>query len=231
MKSILRAVLSSNGLKFNEKGDVMAKDVGVFVNHTGVTASLYEEGKICVYRRQQGVWKIIREQVFGLEKSRGMREMRSKIAEALDFLADCKIFVALSVVGLPYFEMEKAHISVWEFEGNPLDFLDYIISQEKAAQEQDRHQGIYEVPVPVERSNGYYSISIKDIQENNTGITSKQVLLPFIRKGGFYELEIICSHVPPWLEMELDNGSLTGAIQKIDARETKVIIERKCCEA
>lgn len=221
----------SNGLKFNEKGDFMAKEVGVFINSAGVTASLYDEGKICVYRRQQGAWQIIREQVFGLEKSRGMREMRSKIAEALDFLADCKIFVGLSVVGLPYFELEKAHISVWEFEGKPLDFLDYIIAQEEAAQKQKHQKESYRVPVPVETSNGCYSISIKDIQENNSGVTSKQVLLPFIRKGHFYELEVICNHVPPWLEMELENGNLTSMIQKIDAREIKVTIGRKCCQS
>lgn len=220
----------SSGLKFKEKGDFMAKDVGVFVNSDGVTASLYEQGKICVYRRREGTWNIVREQVFGLEQSRGIREMRSEMTKAIAFLADCPIFVGLSVSGLPYFELEKAHISVWEFEGNPLEFLDYIAEQEEMARQQEKAK-IYEVPVPVEKANGCYSISIKEIQENNSGITTKQVLLPFIRKGKFYELEILCNHIPPWLELEMEAGSVTGTVQKIDAKTHKVVLARKCCDS
>ncbi|MDA8213485.1 MAG: nitrogenase, partial [Clostridia bacterium] len=65
---------------------------------------------------------------------------------------------------------------------------------------------------------------------NNLGVTSKQVLLPFLRKGKFYSLEVICSHLPPWLEAELMSGNLTSSVAKISSNELRVIIAKKCCQ-
>lgn len=81
---------------------------------------------------------------------------------------------------------------------------------------------------PVAFADGRYQISLKEIQEGNTGITTKQALLPFIRKGEFYELEVLCSHVPPWLEAELAAGNLRKEKSMI-GNEIKITITKKCC--
>lgn len=209
----------------------MAKAVGVFINDAGVAASLYEQGVLRVYHKRQGGWLVAKEMNFGLDQNLNIREMRGRMTDALSFLGDCKIFVARSVVGVPYFELEKEHISVWEFEGKPLEFLDYISQQEAAAEIAVKEQENRVVPLPLETAPGCYQISIKDLQEGNGGVTSKQVLLPFIRKGGFYELTVTCGHIPPWLELELASGNFATVIEKKGEHEIKVIITKKCCEA
>ncbi|RYD03903.1 hypothetical protein N752_17630 [Desulforamulus aquiferis] len=158
-----------------------------------------------------------------------MKDLRSRMKEVVDFLGQCKTFVGLSVTGVPYFELEKARCSVWEYEGDPLGFLDYVLEKEEAEEKESAEAKTTPV-APVETFPGCYRISLKEIQEKNTGVTSKQALLPFIRKGKFYQLEVICNHIPPWLETELQIGNLESRSEVIARNEIKVIITKKACQ-
>jgi Fe-only nitrogenase accessory protein AnfO len=207
----------------------MPANIAVHVSENGETASPYDIGKIVVYRKKNSRWNVLKEKDFILDKSLGIKELREKMVEALEFLNSCRIFVGLSVAGLPYYELEKAGFSVWEFEGKPLEFLDYVLAEEKEKYKQVKsRKKNYVMLTPDELSYGYYRISIKEIQENDTGITSKQVLLPFLRKGRFDSLEIICNHVPPWLQAELMGGGYSGDIEKGAHKEVKIILSRSC---
>ena len=206
----------------------MARDIAVFVGEDGNATSLYEKGKIIIFQKRQGKWKKLREKTFTIDKSLSLKELRAVMTEAMIFLADCKIFVGQSLVGVPYFELEKAGFSIWEFDGQPMEFLDYVLEKEEEAQINGAKEEVEPLPVPVDLGNGHYSINLKKIQQNNSGFTSKQVLMPFVKQGKFYQLEIICSHIPPWLEMMLQEGNLIGVIEKISPGETKVTISKTC---
>ncbi|MFZ3172885.1 MAG: Fe-only nitrogenase accessory AnfO family protein [Carboxydocellales bacterium] len=209
----------------------MQKEIGIYMNVQGETASLNEPGRIVVFQKKQGQWSITREQPFNPGKSVGLAGLRRKMEELISFLADCRIFVGFSIVGITYFSLEKAGFSIWEFHGKPEEFLDYIQEQEALTENDvkkcDNQKNDQIIPLPVETSAGCYQISLKKIQENNLGLTSKQVLLPFLRQGKFFALEVICSHLPPWLEAELLQGNLTGAVEKIGPNELKVTISNK----
>jgi len=149
------------------------------------------------------------------------------MAEVIEFLGTCNVFVARAIVGVPYYELEKAGCSVWEFDGEPLDFLNYIQEKEEEAKLEEVEPMV--IPVPEELANGYYRISIKQIQEIESGITSKQVLLPFLRQGNYYQLEVICSHIPPWLETETLTGNLVCESEKIAPGEVRLVVRKKVC--
>ena len=208
----------------------MAMEVAVLLGETGETVSIYEPGQVVIFRKMNGNWKPTKKDNVFLSKSLGLNGLREKMAETLGFLDDCKVFTARSVTGVPYYELEKAGCSVWEFEGKPDTFLDYIVEHEEEEQIQANAEPVITPPKPVETSNGCYSISLKEIQSNNTGFTSKQVLLPFLRQGTFYTLEVVCSHVPPWLEVELADGSFSSYIEKLGKDELKVVIAKKTCD-
>jgi len=137
--------------------------------------------------------------------------------------------VGSAISGVPYFELEKAGCSVWKFNGRPQEFLDYILAEEEINDLKATGPGGVSVPEPEEVSEGCYQISIKDIQQNRHGLTSKQVLLSFLRKGVFYSLEVLCSHIPPWLHTEILSGGIKGKIERISCNEVKVLINKKCC--
>lgn len=208
----------------------MGMEVAVFVGETGETVSIYELGKIAVYRKEAGSWTTLRESAFALNRDGGVNALRRQMEDLLVFLDECTVFTARSIVGMPYYELEKAGCSVWEFAGKPEEFLEYILSKEEDELREQKNSGAGEViPVPVHTGKGYYRISLKDIQASADGVTSKQVLLPFLRRGEFYALEVLCSHVPPWLEAEFIQGKLSGITERTGTGEFKVTITKNCC--
>ncbi len=210
----------------------MAKEIAVFIDADGRAATLNEQGKIVVFTKWSQKWQRTREQDFTLAGDLDLRAMRQKMGEILTFLGDCKIFVGQLVTGLPYFELEKGQISVWEYEGLPADFLDHVWATEEAAKIKLENQTeLTSIPAPLDLGNGCYRISIQDIQNNNSGITSKQILLPFLSQGKFYQLEVLCSHLPPWLEMELGNNRFVGVVEKLASNQIKVVITHQPCDS
>lgn len=207
----------------------MAMEVAVLLGETGETVSIYEPGHVVVFRKMNGNWEATKKGDIFLSKSLGLNGLRKKMTETLDFLEKCRVFTARSITGVPYYELEKAGCSVWEFEGRPETFLDYIVEKEEEERFQAGAKQAAIPPTPVETSNGCFSISLKEIQANSTGFTSKQVLLPFLKKGKFYSLEVVCNHVPPWLEAELAGGNFSVHIKKISKDELRVIIAKKSC--
>lgn len=69
-------------------------------------------------------------------------------------------------------------------------------------------------------------VIIKDIQEKDLGITSKQALLPFLKKGGFKTLEATFNHLPPWLEQELVMHNLKQQVLEEGEGLVKILIDR-----
>lgn len=208
----------------------MPRKIAVYVDADGYTASLSEEGKVVVYGKKLGRWEALKEKEFSPGRHLTMQELRNNITEMLDFIGDGRVFVGLSVTGIPYFELEKSGYSVWEYQGQPLGYLDYVLEKEEKERYQETYPGgTIKLPVPLKISDGCYRISIKEIQENTTGFTSKQALQPFLRRGEFYSLEILCSHVPPWLETELVIGGLDGVVEQLKKDLARVTITRKCC--
>ncbi len=202
----------------------MVGDIAVFTNEQRETASLYQPGKITVYHKLPANWEILREQNFCLNRDSGILGLRKSMNEALKFMQQCRIFVASSVVGVPFFELEKSGYSIWEFAGKPPEFLDYIWQQEAQARQQENNQ--VKIPSPFETTPGSYQISLNEIQGQNYGISTKQALLPFLRKAEFRNLEVRCRHVPPWLEAELISCNLTADIMKISQDEFRVFVNK-----
>ena len=180
----------------------MAREIAVFVGADGACTVLEAPGRVVVYRRAQGAWEPDRETGFSCGGVRGMRELRQKMGELLPFLGSCRVFVARSAAGVPFFELEKAGHSVWECEGRPADFLEQVWTGEEQARAAEATRETAGLPVPEETSAGHYYVNIREVQGGNADLTSKQALQQFVRRGRFLTLTIGCSHVPPWVEAE-----------------------------
>lgn len=210
----------------------MTREIAVHTSRKGETAAITEAGNIIVYRRQMGIWGIERQLAFALAQDKGIREMRGQMADVLQFLGDCKIFVASSITGVPYYELERTGCSVWEFAGKPVEFLEYVIAKEEEAEQEQlaAKEKPVVIPIPEPTGGGNYRISLKEVQETDAGVTTKQILLPFLKRGGFYQLEIICNHIPPWLELEaMTGGNLVYESEKIGPGEMRVLLKKRTC--
>jgi len=206
----------------------MPRKIAVYVGENGETTSLSKKGKLIIYEKREGEWLKHSEENYDLEEITAIKYLRIKIEEIIVFLDDCNVFVGRSVIGIPYYMLEKANKSIWEYMGKPLEFLNDILEkEEKADLINEGHTIDKKDLVPVEISPGYYRVSIKKIQAYKTMRTSKQVLMPFLEKEKFKTLEILCNHVPMWLEGFCLSNNLDLQKLEFPFGKIKVIISKK----
>ncbi|MEN6342002.1 MAG: Fe-only nitrogenase accessory AnfO family protein [Methanospirillum sp.] len=214
--------MSSSGSSCRDtaNGDRACAEIAVVLGPGGLTAPLHEPGRIVVFRRDRGAWEPARETTFALDPGAGLRGLRHAMQDLLAFLGGCRVVIARTAKGVPYFELEKARCTVWEIAGDPAELLEEVWQEEAA----EAHQAgeTSGTPVPEEITPGNYYVSIKELQEGNAGVSSKQVLQGFVRRGAFRTLVVRCSHVPPWLSAEAMTSGCTVEIEQVGIRECRV---------
>ena len=161
-----------------------------------------------------------------LDPSGGLSGLRNTVTGITEFLGSCRTVVAKSASGALFFELEKARCSVWEIDGAPEDFLDRVLQGEKDEQDPAIQRGaeVQQIPAPREISPGKFVISIREIQGKRPELSSKQVLRSFVRGGGFTELEIICDHIPPWLDADAAQQGYLLMSEQIAMNEVRVLL-------
>jgi Fe-only nitrogenase accessory protein AnfO len=210
-------------------------EIAVMLGNDGRTVSLSDPGTLMVFRRERRQWSVTRSQEFALDPAAGLSGLRKTVAAMMEFLGTCRTVVVKSASGALFFELEKARCSIWEIDGVPKDFLDQVWQDEKEDQEHAAFPPVAgaEIPAPLEISPGKFMISIKDIQGKRPELSSKQVLRPFVRQGGFTELEVICDHIPPWLDADAEQQGYLLTSERTAMNEVKVLLRNPasggCC--
>lgn len=207
----------------------MVFEIATILGNDGRSSTLTRSGTVVVFRRNQGEWRPDREMPFTTTDTDSLADLRRKMADILCFLGECKLFVANSVTGALYYELMKAGCSVYEVLGKPDDFLEDVLLEEEREQTKIAAGRNQPLPGPYERAPGEYFVSIKEIQGKTPGITSKQILLDFMREGEFKTLEIICDHIPPWVEMESEQRGYRIESEKIRPYEVRMVITKSTC--
>ncbi|CFX69924.1 Nitrogenase iron-iron, accessory protein AnfO [Syntrophomonas zehnderi OL-4] len=200
-------------------------EIAVLIGADGTAAPIQTAEEIQVFKYDGFSWELSRRMLYNLQAIQGLKAMREYMDRIISFLNGCRILAGSAVVGLPFYELEKAGFTVWEMTGHPADIIAHIMAAETQT-EVPRQLNDPSIPEAAETSHGCYSISLKDIQNRNTKITSKQILFPLLKNEQVRNLEIICSHIPPWLEIKLISGELEGTIEKITSNEFRVTIHR-----
>ena len=201
----------------------MADEIAVILKDDGTTGTLGEPGLLAVYSREAGTWKNVRGMSLAPDPSLGLKGMRAMTAGIISCLGDCCIIVTRSAGGALYFELEKARCALWEIAGRPGEFLDQVwADEEKERASAAAPAPAGSIPRPQEKTPGNFFISIKEVQGKRPDMSSKQILMQFIQSGGFLVLDILCSHVPPWIEAEAERRGYTLETEQVDRDSVKV---------
>jgi Fe-only nitrogenase accessory protein AnfO len=208
-------------------------EVAVITGSDGRTVPISVPGTVVVYRRVRGTWLAERRLPFSIEKDGGLSGLREQMEILTLFLGTCRTFVARSASGALFFGLEKAGCTVFEITGSPSEFLDTIWQDAKEEQEAKAPVPAgTDIPSPLEIAPGKYYISIREIQGKRPEVSSKQVLRPFVQHGAFSELEIICDHVPPWIEVDAERLGYEISSERTGLHDLKVLLRRPaggCC--
>ncbi len=201
-------------------------EIAVLVGEDGTAAPIQAASELRVYKQSCNTWEIDRSLPFNISSARDLKAMRDYMLTIIEFLGDCRTWACLSISGIVFFELEKNGFTVWEMDGAAYAILDAISADTAAADSTPSLPIAVVKPEAREISPGYYSVSVKDIQNCNGMITSKQILLPLLGDKSIHKLEIVCTHIPPWLELKIVNGELEAQIEQTAVHETRVTISR-----
>ncbi len=206
--------------------------IAVLIDSMGQTASLFEATAIKRYGKSAGKWMVMEECPFRIVAAQGLKALRESLMEIIVALGDTKIIAGREIAGLPYNIFDTAGFRIFEVEGRPEIFLDFISKAAEENMESLLHpvQEEQTVARPQQtETEGVYCVNLKELQIRNPEITSKKVLLPFLKNESFYELEVVCSHVPPWFERDFDKLGLKFDAVPTSQNECRVKIYRKVC--
>jgi len=146
--------------------------------------SLNQSGTTKVYLKEKEEWKIINEIAFESNDLMSSDIIRDNVKIMASAIGDCKVFVARGVKGIPYTVLDGMGFNIWKVEGIPEDFLDLVVKGEEEEKLNKEKPEI--IPTPIKSGKeGNYFIDMKTEMQNNSNLTTKQILLPFIHKTTF----------------------------------------------
>jgi len=210
----------------------MNKEIAIVLNDSRQTETMHEASVIRVYSKEKDHWEVINEFPFTLKGLTVIKTIRENVLNLVKMLDKCRIIVAKKLNGVPNNVLDMSGFTMVEVEGNPEEFLDDVLERieefELSLSSAAREKEISARPVSP-NNDGYYYIDLKELQTKNSGVTSKQALLPFLNNGSFYQLEIICSHAPKWLEEELKRMNMKSVATMIKDNEYKITVCNKTC--
>jgi Fe-only nitrogenase accessory protein AnfO len=217
--------------------------IATYLNERGEVADFGQSGEICLFEGAIGEWVGNSVAPLDLGGMASLSELRARLREACTPIHDCRSFLVGETGGILNAFLEGLGFATWYSEGSLAERLDNVARRE-AEREQiggsSRGEGEEEDftaaprihrPSPVgDPKEGAYRIDLSTALEEQPGINSKQILIPFLAERDFSRLEIYCDHLPRWLErkaaelglslvIESARGSGTGLVARLSAPE------------
>ncbi len=147
-------------------------------------------------------WQAVRTASFSPITGNTIEKLR-KEAEAIMTLAeDAKAVLCRELSGIPFSVFNQNGYCIFCSEKADQDTFDGMIKDiEESDEKRRRKEAMIQNAGPVEtQTPGIYFLDLVQLQKECPEISSKKALLPFLSNTPFLELQLVCAHIPPWLE-------------------------------
>lgn len=198
------------------------------LSRDGVLCPIEQCTVVLLFCRIGGRWAMREEIPWHLIARKDPQDVRDQVRSLILELGECRIIVAERLVGLAYHVFDRMGFAVFEATEIGDDLFDSVLSDVQTAAEQPEGEPLG--PAACD-SQGRFELDLIILQKKHPEISSKRALREFLRGNrNFYELRILCSHVPPWLEMELPALRLDWRTEKLPDGRLSVTIFRRTCK-
>lgn len=194
----------------------------------GRPSSAEECTSVLLFSREGGGWEVTEEISWHLTQEGELLDIRDQVRSLILELGECRIVMAAQLSGLAYHVFDRMGFAVFEAAELSGGLFDSILED----MEQDRDRKEEQSPTAPERCDdqGRYFLDLIALQENHPEVSSKRALRDFLHSNrNFFELKVVCSHVPPWLEAELPALHLGYRTDKLSNGSLSVTISRRLC--
>lgn len=198
-------------------------EIAAFLEDKDIISTFEEAKYIKIFIKDQYVWKVKKIILINrTNDNRGINEIRLEYQNLLSEFVECKSIIVKKAFGIPYSVFYMEDFSIWELEGQPLDYLDKIVESELEQEELERK----EVEIGKKIRDRYYLIDLQELELTNPELSSKKAIIPYLEKEEVEKIEVHCCHVPPWLVNKQNNGEIKLKINEIGRNNYTVIIEK-----
>jgi len=207
--------------------------IGVILNEKQEIASLLDGTKLIIFEKKEDGWKETKEVVDSFRQRDSISLMREFIEKFVLEMGDCKIIVASILTGIPFLMLDKKGFMLCEakeisdqlFEEIGYDYAQ--IEQEKEKRTKSIKKDYPRTPVET-KAAGIFELDLRKLQEYHPEISSKMAILPFLKENIFYQLNLYCDHLMPWLEHHPVMLKYHYTTSKLEGVGYLVCISKKC---
>lgn len=175
--------------------------IAVFIDTQGEIASVFTPGIVRVFTYYGDHWRPVKDIPYALGQEMDLTEIRTRTLAMLTELTACRHFVALDIHGALRAWFDGMGITMWQCRGSAQACLSAVYhSVRRRALPQVAAQQTY---IQTGTDDGEYHINLMTALASDAGLTSKQLLLPFLQTRTFTRLNVICDHLPKWFAQQL----------------------------
>lgn len=180
-----------------------------------------------IYEKEGTQWQAVRTASFSPVKGNSVEELRKETEAVLTLTEDAKAILCKELSGIPFSVFNQKGYCIFCAEMADQDTLDgMVMDMEDSDEKQRRKEEMIKNAGPVEtQTPGIYFLDLAQLQKECPEISSKKALLPFFSNTPFLELQLVCAHIPPWLETD---ASYEKKIRK-EAGGLHITVTRKQC--
>jgi Fe-only nitrogenase accessory protein AnfO len=199
----------------------MSCKIAVILDDNKNTTSLENASSVGIYEKLGDGWVLKKHIFIDICFDNDMSLIRQSLTDLAEKINDSKIIAGRSVTGLIFNIFDRLGFYIFEIENHSERIFDSIIKEIEGVQNKKQEVTVSKEPIEVD-IQGYYFLDLSEVLKQNPPLSSKKILQPFFDEKPFVQLELICSHLPPWIEInpalfvktELVNGKIKATISK-----------------
>ncbi len=193
---------------------MISKDIAIIMKDGETVASFFDCDRVSVFRVGEDGRTLLNMYYVNLESDDPL-SVRRLVRQIADSLGSCRILAGSRIGGLFYREFDRLGFSLFEIRDTGPATLAGIAGDWEQAEEEAA--SCREMPAcPVEPAvPGVFRLDLIRLQRERPDVSSKMALKAFLETAPFYELHLLCAHVPPWMEAgryEIKTGPAEGSL-------------------
>ncbi len=198
----------------------MDESIAIIMKDYSVSNSFFESSHIIVMSKDENGWAVSSELPINFNNKSGIASLRSELLSLSKKLGKCKIIAGIEITGLPFTVFDSLGFHIFSISELNDASLDGIIEDIRS---NDENNKIPQKPIETSIPGKYY-FDLAMLQENFPEISSKKALRKFFKETPFWELELVCTHLPPWI----NEFGYDITLKKQDGK-TVAVIKNKLC--
>jgi Fe-only nitrogenase accessory protein AnfO len=190
--------------------------IAVLINDSEETCSWQHNGIVALFQKSNEKWIKVKSIPYLIPLDEyDLNLIRDYYLHLLSELDDCKIFVAKKLSGFLINLLDYNKLNIYELNGNPVDFLNsvYISEERKKEQKLFLESQVIDLFAPRKMDElGNYKLDLYKLLHSDSKVTSKQIIIPFLKEQTIRNLEVVCDHIPKWFDRLLKEMGFTYLI-------------------